>query len=261
MQYHAMDGESIKKLMAAVGQDFFKLCVNRCGSHVIQALFHAASRTLSSQPQDQALGELLASFVATVKEKLSDCIRHPYASHVLGGVLQDLGGVSLAEQMGRSRYSQEFRKAKMFSTAGGGGGKKASTVSMPEWCADSLDSIAKKIAKMSDLEEMLTHQNGSPVLQCLLYVLAYRLPARGQKVTKKILKLSRVLGSSDDGGSDDGGREGTGALPDMFTDMVGSHLVEAMIASAQPDLQQLIFNTCFRSQRLALWRSCLPGTL
>lgn len=235
LQHYSVDCHSIKKLMTAVEPDFFKLCVNRCGSHVMQGLVHVTSHTLlAQQPEDvdKRLLELFLLLISTVQEKLSDYVRHPYASHVLGGVVQDLGGMCLGDQVGRSRYSQEFRKAKMV----GMGVKRVSTPTIPEWSLKSLDRIAKKLSKMPDLKELLVHQNGSPVLQCLLHVLTCRMPARGEKLTKKILKLSRVLGAEE------------GVLPQMFTDLVGSHLMEAMIRTASPDIQRLIFNTCFKGR-------------
>lgn len=234
LQHHSVDCHSIKKLMKAVEPNFFKICVNRCGSHVTQGLVHVASHTLlTEQPEDARLMELFSSFTSTVLEKLSDYIRHPYASHVLGGLVQDLGGVCLGDRVGRSRYSQEFRKAKMVGVVGV---KKESCVTVPEWSLKYLDRISRKVMKMADLKELLIHQNGSPVLQCLLHVLTFRLPERGEKLTKKILKLSSVLGV------------GEGVLPGMFTDLIGSHLMEAMIETASHDMRQLILSTCFKGR-------------
>ena len=233
LQHHSVDCHSAKKLMKAVEPDFFKICVNRCGSHVMQGLVHLASHTLLTQhPEDPVLLQLLSSFMATVLEKVSDYIRHPYASHVLGGVVQDLGGVWLGERVGRSRYSQEFRKAKMV----GVGVRRPSSSAVPEWSLKLLDEIARKIIKLAALKDLLVHQNGSPVLQSLLHVLTLQMPKRGEKLTKKILKLSRVLGAEE------------GALPEMFTDLIGSHLMEAMIETASQDMQQLIFGTCFKGR-------------
>lgn len=233
LQHFSVDQNSIKNLTIAVGKDFFKLCVNRCGSHVMQTLLLVTSHALSAQEGDGELLQLFLSFVSTMEEKLSDYFHHPYASHVLGGMLQYLGGVSLGEQVGRSRYSQEFRKAKMV-----GMGVKKSAWVVPEACVKSLGSIARKVGKMASLKELLTHQNGSPVLQCLLRVLAHKIPAKAEKLTKKIIKLSEVLS---------GGGEGS-SLPDMFTDLIGSHLMETMIETANTDTQQLIFNSCFKGR-------------
>lgn len=229
LQHFSMDSESTKKLMSSVESDFFKLCVNRCGSHVIQALLRVAANHTSSG--DDELLTLFLSLVSTVEEKVAEYIRHPYASHVLGGVIQNLGGVYLSERVGRSRYSQEFRKVKMVGAVT----KKASTQveTTPESFVSHLEKIARRVGKMNNLKELLTHQNGSPVLQCLLKVLSHRAPQRTEKLIKKLLKLSKVLG-------------GEGDLPDMFTDLVGSHLMETMIQVATPDLHQLIFSTCFK---------------
>lgn len=232
LQHHSVDCHSIKKLMKAVEPDFFKICVNRCGSHVTQGLLRVGHTLLTEQPDDTRLLELFSSFTSTVLEKISDYIRHPYACHVLGAFVQDLGGVCLGDRVGRSRYSQEFRKAKMV----GVDVKRASSITVPEWSLKSLDRIARKVCKMADLKELLIHQNASPVLQCLLRVLTLRLPERGEKLTKKILKLSSVLGAVG------------GVLPGMFTDLVGSHLMEAMIETGSHDMLQLILSTCFKGR-------------
>lgn len=232
IQHFSMNMDSISKLMRAVEPDFFKLCVNRCGSHVMQTLLQTASHTLSASWQEEVL-ELFLSLTSTVEEKVCDYIRHPYASHVLSVLLQELGGVHLSEQTGRSRYSREFRKAKMVGLSVKKGESPIKVV--PDSFVKRLEAITRKICKLNDLKELLTHQNGSPVMQCLLRVVSPRLPSMGEKLIKKVVKLSKVLGEA----------EGHG-IPDMFTDPVGSHVMEAMIHVAPPHLHELIFTSCFK---------------
>ena len=241
IQHFSMNTDSITKLMKAAEPNFFKLCVNRCGSHVIQTLLKAASHALQGSSHahsgeaehTEELLELFLSFVSTVEEKLSDCVRHPYACHVLSGLLQELGGVHVSDAT-RSRYSREFRKAKM---VGVGDKKGASVIVVPDSFKQRLDDIARMVCKMKDLKELLTHQNASPVLQCLLRVVSQSLPKRSEKLIKKVIKLTQVLG----------GVEGCG-LPDIFTDMVGSHVTEAMIDVAPSHLRQLLFSSCFKGR-------------
>ena len=234
LQHSSVGSNVIKKLMKAVSPDFFKLCVNRCGSHVMETLLRTAGRALSVGKGEEG-GELLDMFmelISVVEAKLMDYICHSYASHVLGGVVQVLGGVPLKEHEGRSRYSQEFRKVKMAGVPAQRNAGKMESV--PDVFVETLDSIARKIGKFSDLNELLMHQSASPVLQSLLKVLSQRLPDRTNKLTKKIIKLSQVLAV-----------EG-GALPDMFNDVVGSHLMETMIQVTSPDFRTLIFHKCFK---------------
>ena len=235
LQHSSTDCASIKKLMRAVMSDFFKISVNRCGSHVMETLLHEAGHILSvDRTRDEELLELFLSLISVVEEKLSEYIQHLYASHVLGSVVQDLGGIQLAEQIGRSRYSREFRKVKM---VGMSAKKPVTQVKfVPDEFIQTLDRIAKKVSKLQHLKEMLTHQSASPVLQSLLQVLAQRLPERGKKLTRKIVKMSKVL------------RDGGNRLPDLFTDLVGSHLMETMIQVASPELHSTIFQECFKGQ-------------
>ncbi len=247
LQHVSMDTDSIKKLVRAVEPDFFKLCVNRCGSHVIQTLLQSASSALSGHTHshgdpDEELLELFLSLLATVEEKVLEYIRHPYASHVLGSILQNLSGVHLDDQIGRSRYSREFRKAKMVGVKTG---KRAVTRTVPDAFVESLRKITRSICKTADLKELLTHQNASPVLQCLLRVLAERLPDKRERLVKRIVTQSGVLG---EGGGEEGEGGKTRPLPDMFTDMVGSHLMETMLQVATPNLSKLIFATCFKGR-------------
>lgn len=245
LRHYTVNSHCLKKLMRAVRQDFFKLCVNRCGSHVMQALLHVAGHALSGHTDgghDDELMELFMDFVSVIQEKLSDCIRHSYASHVLGGLLQVLGGIKLADKLERSRYSLEFRTAKMTSAV-------KVTVPMltpvvPELFCKSLDKIAKKIGKLGDLEDLLTHQNACPVIQSVLCVLATRLPERANKLTKKIVKLSRVLQQDNDSAM-------LSSLPKMFTDLVGSHLMETTLQLAPPHQKELIFERCLKGRVLA----------
>ena len=243
LRHYTVNLHSLNKLMKAVRQDFFKLCVNRCGSHVMQALLVMAGRALSGyhteDGKDDEVMQLFMEFVYVFQERLSDCIRHPYASHVLGVVLQVLGGMKLADKLGRSRYSLEFRSAKMTSA------EKVTVPELmpvvPEVFCKSLDKIAKKISKLGDLEGLLTHQNASPVIHCLLCVLATRLPERANKLTKKIVKLSHVL-------EQDGSVHSS--HPEMFTDLVGSHLMETVLQLALPHQQELIFERCLKDRVL-----------
>lgn len=238
VQHFSMNNESLLKLLRAAEADFFKLCVNRCGSHVVQSLLQASSHALSrsnQDPEQEQLLELFLSLTKVLEEKVSDCVSHPYASHVMSGLIQELGGVRLSDQKGRSRYSREFRKVKMAGVSARKSG--AAVQNVPDSFLKRLESIAKKVCKLKELGELLTHQNGSPVIQCLLRVVCQRLPVRGEKLIKKLLKLSRVLG----GGTDEGS-----SLPELFMDQVGSHVTEAMICVAPPHLHQLIFTTCFK---------------
>jgi len=243
LRHQAADSHSLKKIVKAVKQDFFKVCVNRCGSHVMQALLESVGNSIcqsatSLSPDssfDCELVSLFSELVGVVQEKLLDCMKHPYASHVLGSVLQVLGGVRLPEKLGRSRYSLDFRTAKM------GNIKSAESTQVhviPTQFESLFDQFFKSIVKLEDLKELMVHQNGSPVIQTLVRVLAKCQPVKVKRIIKKIVKLSGVIRKSG---------ESTQVIPDVFTDLVGSHLMETVLQLAPEDLQQLIFDTCFSS--------------
>ncbi len=244
LRHNAVDSVSLVHLMEAIGVDFFKLCVNRCGSHVAQALLQAAGQRLWEQlrvgsgPEGERLQSLFFEFVGVIQEKLLDCMKHPYASHVLGSLFQVLGGIKLPEKIGRSRYSLEFRSAKMGVV---GKTTEASYAILPEKFGKYLNLLYKNISKLHNLGDFMSHQHGSPVLQCLLRVLAKRQPDKAEKLIKRFIKLTRILQ----------GGEQRSAVPSVFTDLVGSHLMEIVVELAPADLQQMIFDTCFKDQVVA----------
>ena len=244
LRHYTVNSHSLKKLMNAVKSDFFKLCVNRCGSHVMQALLQATGNCVcqsnwnASDSEHEELMSVFIELVGVIQQKVLDCIRHPYASHVLGSLLQVLGGVKLPEKLGRSRYSLEFRSAKM------GGATKTEPPTcipvLPKQFEKNLIRLSKSISKLKNLNEMMTHQNGSPVLQTLLRVLDKCQTRRAERLIKKMVRLSQVLESN----------KGV-SIPEVFTDLVGSHLMETLLQLSPVDLQRLIFDTCFRGRVMA----------
>ena len=246
LRHQAADSHSLKKIMKALKPDFFKLCVNRCGSHVVQALLESTgcricqfSTSLSADNSfDCELVVLFSELVGVVQEKLLDCMKHPYASHVLCSLLQVLGGVRLPEKLERSRYSLEFRTAKMANVKS----TEATKVrNVPTEFEKLFERFFKDITKLEKLSDLMIHQNGSLVIQTLVRVVAKCQPAKVKKIIKKLVKLSGVLWSV----------ENTDTIPDVFTDLVGSHLMEAVVQLAPEDLQQEIFDTCFRGRVVA----------
>lgn len=105
-----------------------------------------------------------------------------------------------------------------------------------------LDGIAKRICKLESFSDLLTHQCACPVLQVVLRVLSQHIPDRANKLTRKIIKCSTVFKKK--GEADDS------EFPSMFTDSVGSHLMECMIEVAPPELRQLIYDSCFKSRMM-----------
>lgn len=233
--YHSeLKGRELLRLTGALTENYRKLALHRCGSHVAESLAKVVASNLT---ECDGLEPLLLSVCATLQEHLSEFIVHPYGSHVLSCLLQALAGVDLGEDASRSRYSREFRKAKMHGVKAGRGGRKVASVDSN---LKLLDGFGRRVSKLPELSEVIVHECGSPVLQVLLRVLTQQVPARGEKLIKKILRCSDLLTVPQE----------EGALPAIFTDTVGSHLMQCVIELASPRLQQNIFDNCFKKRAM-----------
>lgn len=228
-----LEGSLLQKLLEALTSDFWGVARDRCGSHIIEALLKAAA-TSATNKEGSKLQAAVLELCALAKDHLPEMISHAYASHVLSSVLQVLAGVYVGSHVSRSRYSQGFHRSKILESSSGRGTMEKIMVSVPSLFLEQLDSFAKRVCKLSNLAELPTDQCGSPVLQVLLRVLVLRLPARGRKVLKKVVKTARTLDST---GED---------LPSLFSDVVGSHTVGTLIELASPELHQRIYDTCLR---------------
>ena len=87
-----------------------------------------------------------------------------------------------------------FRKAKMAEGSAHRGVLRVDRVMQtPGVFLKQLDGIAKRICKLENFGDLLTHQCASPVLQCMLRVLTQRIPDRADKLVGKIIKCSMVF--------------------------------------------------------------------
>ena len=251
LQHSVLDVPSIRKILGALSPEYCNLIMNRCGSHIVEALLKAAAvlfETNRLEPPDELLQDIL-SLCDTLKEHMSVFITHPYASHVLSALVQVLSGVYLSDHASRSRYSQEFRKAKMSDSTGQRGVVRIERIRrVPDSFLKQLESIAKRLCKFDNLNELLMQQCASPVLQTLLRVLSQVIPERGSKLIKKIIRYSKVLSENDSQSPDDG--DTCSHLPELFTDVVGSHLMECMIEVSPHELHQSIYESCFKGSAM-----------
>lgn len=115
-------------------------------------------------------------------------------------------------------------------------------VSVPPSFSTSLQAIGKAVGRLKNLPELVTHTHASLVLQVMLRVLAQRLPVRGSKLVRKILQCPGVQCAQS---------EGEGALPEMFTDIVGSRLMETLIDVVSPELHQHLCDSVFKHRVMA----------
>ena len=241
-----VDAPSLRMLLKALDGEHRNLATDRCGSHVIESLVRASAQVLTASDSDTLQAQFF-TLCTVLTAHLPELIAHSYGSHVLSAMLQALAGMYVSDNFSRSRYSQEFRKAKMASTASSttavlpwkqkGGIQIERKVAVPDSFSKHLKSVGKAICKLPSLLALLTHRCASPVLQVALKTLTERLPTRGRKLARKIVRCPGVLR-----------QESEGTLPSLFTDAVGSHLMEAVIAVSSPSLLQHMFDTCFRER-------------
>ena len=235
-----VDAPSLQKLIEALSGDYHNLAADRCGSHVMETLLRESARLLKTDGSED-LQDHFFSMCTTMKIHLSEFIAHPYASHVLSVMVQVLSGVYVSDHLSRSKYSQEFRKAKMTPVTSlskqKGEGQVETKIDVPESFTRHLEAVGKAICKLSTLSVLLTHKCASPVLQVALRALTGRLPIRGKKLAEKIMQCPGVCQP-----------ENEDTLPSLFTDAVASHLMDTLIAVSSPTLYQHIYDTCFRGR-------------
>ena len=241
LQTQDCDAAFIKALLEPVIPDFNSVASDRCGSHSLEALVKAVGRVTDSGDPD-TLQPLFLQGCYSIKTGLSDFLIHPYAGHVVAAVAQVLSGVYIAEHLTRSRYSREFRKAKMERDEQQRKAIVERKVAVPQSFTEMLDKLGKWTCKLENFPDLLVHTCASPVLQVLLRVLVERLPARGNKMIRKILKSIK--------GSPPVSEEREDNLPPLCTCTVGSHLMGVLIEVTSSDLHQWIYESCFKDKEL-----------
>ena len=245
LQVCECDASFLEDLLQPVVSDFRRVAENRCGSHSTEALLKAVGRQIhgrTSGGDDKNLETLFLQVFDDLKSSLEDLLTHPYASHVVCTAVQVLSGVYVAERLTRSRYSREFRKAKLEEeNQPQTGAVVERCVSVPETFTRALNRLGRSICKLEKFPALLVDVQASPVLQVLLRVLTERLPKRGTKM------VQRVVRSIEEGLTDCGGEE----LSEVFTCSIGSHLVGVLLELATADLHQWIWETCFQGKVLS----------
>ena len=250
LRHQTTDLATVQKLVEVLSAHCGELAVNRCGSHVMEALMKAAAAQLSASADSnrssvddlQTLQEGFLSMCAVMRDRVHEFIVQPYASHVLSSLVQVLSGVYFTDHTSRSRSSKEFRKAKMAEDSTHRGVLRIDKMMQtPSVFLKQLDSVAKRICKLESFGDLLMHQCACPVLQSVLRVLSQQIPDRANKLMRKIIKSSTVFQKKD-------GEAADCELPSIFTDSVASHLMECTIEVAPPELRQLIYDSCFKGR-------------
>lgn len=229
-----IDSESMRDLVDGILADYYQIAKNKCGSHVVEILLKTVKPSESTSTE---LTEKFHGLCSSLTEKLSDFVGHPYASHVTSSLIQAVSGIHLSDHISRSRYSQEFRKAKMANVAKDQ--TKVSIHTIPDSFSKLLLNIYEHLYKNDKLGDLLTHQCGSPVIQTLLRVLSHCQPKKAAKLIKKIAKITHLNETSDKD------------LAPVFTHLVGSHLVETVIEVSSREVLDSVYETCFKGRLMS----------
>ena len=243
-----------QNLTEVVCEDFSTLSKDRCASHVVQAwLIHVLNLSCQSEWQQevqQSDGTNIANnsmqlLCKSVKNDLRLYLCDPYASHVFRTLIQVLSGVTLCEQVNRSKYSHEYRKSMMHRGVEYSKGKQNSIQHIrptSQLFLKSLKSLTRAVLKLDEFSALLTDSNAGPVIQTLLVGVIEKLPKSGLKLCHKIIDIAGIENSQASKDDD---------IPLLFVDPVSSHLMGVLIEVCSADVHQMIYNSCFRHHVMA----------
>ena len=234
----------LRSLWEPIMADFDSVAKDRCGSHPMEALLKAVGRQLSGGSSDcENLEMLFLQVFEDIKASLGGLLTHRYASHVVCAAVQVVSGVYVAERLTRSRYSQEFRKAKLEDRMQQTGAVLERSVAVTQMFMTTLNKLGRWVCKLENFHLLLVDVCASPVLQVLLRVLVERHPKRGNKMMRKVIEsIEHSLAESDE--------KDKNVLPRVFTCTVGSHLIGVLLELAAADLHQWIWESCFKERVL-----------
>ena len=247
-----------QKLTEVVCEDFHTLSKDRCASHVVQAwLIHVLNSSCqiewqnevqqNDKTQTNTANNSMRLLCKAVKSDLRSYLCDHYASHVLRTLLQILSGVTLCEQVNRSKYSHEYRKSMIHRGLEYNRGKQniiQHVKPTSQLFLKSLKSLTRAILKLDEFAALLSHSNASPVIQTLLVALIEKLPKNGLKLCHRIIDTVGVKRGHSPTEEDD-------IIPPLFVDPVSSHLMGVLIEVCTADVHQMIYSSCFRHHIMA----------
>ena len=247
-----------QKLTEVVCEDFSTLSKDRCASHVVQAwLIHVLNSSCQIEWQNEVQqndeiqtntsNNSMRLLCKAVKSDLRSFLCDQYASHVLRTLLQILAGVTLCEQVNRSKYSHEYRKSMIHRGLEYNKGKQNIIQHIKptsQLFLKALKSLTRAVLKLDEFAGLLTHSNACPVIQTLLVVLIEKLPKSGVKLCLRIINTAGIKSSHSSSDEDN-------VIPVLFVDPVSSHLMGVLIEVCSADVHQMIYNSCFRHHVMA----------
>ena len=242
-----------QKLTEVVCEDFLTLSRDRCASHVVQAwLTHVLNPSCQLEWQYEAqqsdgaqantANSSMKALCKTMKNNVKLFLCDQYGSHVMRTLLQILSGVTMCEQLNRSKYSHEYRKSMMHRGVEYNKGKQhiiQDVKPTSQLFLQSLKSLTRAVLKLDEFAELLTHSSACPVIQTLLVAVIEKLPKNGLNLCQRIIDIAGIKGSHTSSEEDN-------AIPMLFVDPVSSRLMDVLIEVCSADVHQMIYNSCFR---------------
>lgn len=245
-----LNAEQNQKLISQFKEDIDIVTRDRFASHVVEAL----CKNVSQHKEDTDVVETFLSFCKVLRKQSSGLLRDVYGSHVLSTVLQVLGGVAVPESITKSRSTRASKKskgkykplvnAKLLSGA-------VSTTSVPENFVKSFKRFSRVIQEDDNFGELLCHRTASPVLQVLLYVIKEINKTKYASLCHLVVTRAGIL-SQQNVQEEEENEETIHRLPVVLTDEVGSHLIEAVIQTADDETFETLATRCFRRYIISL---------
>lgn len=241
-----------EQLSEVVCEHFPTLSTNKCASHVVQAwLIHVLNpscqvewqrevQSTSDGAQISTANNSMKLLCKTVKNDIKSFLCDQYASHVLRTLLQILSGVTVCEQVNRSKYSHEYRKSMIHRGVEYSKGVHSIVQYVQptsQLFLQSLKTLTRAVLKLDEFAELLTHSNACPVLQTLLVAAVEKLPKKGLKLCQKIIDIAGIKSACTSSDED---------ISSLFVDPVSSHLMDVLIEVCSADIHQMIYSSCFR---------------
>ena len=223
---------NLVSLFSGVTEAMEEILLDRCGSHVIEALIKKESNAKSGNQQGLEQDFEDTSVVLQVarfcRRNVWKCISHVYCSHVIRTLLQSLSGVEVG---GKGKHTRGIRA-----------GHVRAVCNVPDRYAKALCRLARSVRKSEELGDMMTDANASHVLQVLMSVLHQRDPPSTVKLVSRLVTASGLLEQSQDNTS----------LPPLLCSTFGSHTAETLLQVATEDVIQLVYTSAFRHRLLPL---------
>ncbi|XP_002155246.4 uncharacterized protein LOC100201308 isoform X1 [Hydra vulgaris] len=237
-----MTNDQFKMVVNIFKDDIEKLCTDRFASHVVETLCWSNKDRL----EDAEVQSTFYKLCKCIRKLTSTLIRDVYGSHVINTVVQICGGVVAPEVITRSRACRESNKKAAVNKRDLQGNKhqELSVFDVPKVLKKSFTYFFKAITEDDNFGELLCHRMASPVLQVLLLVTSKTNTEQLHILSQLIASRSQIFSLKIEDEERDK-EEIQQSLPVVPTDEVGSHLLEAIVETANEEFLDKLATKCF----------------